>query len=50
MGKTMFTIIGVIAEFESSLISERVKAGMEAARERGKRLGRPGKQSNNTGD
>src|SRR5215467_2657929 len=41
MGKAMFTIIGAIAELESSLISERVKAGMEAAQTRGKRLGRP---------
>jgi len=41
MGRAMFTIIGVMAELESSLISERVKAGMEAARARGKRLGRP---------
>jgi DNA invertase Pin-like site-specific DNA recombinase len=41
MGKAMFTIIGAMAELESSLISERVKAGMEAARVRGKRLGRP---------
>jgi DNA polymerase (family 10) len=31
----MFTIIGAMAELESSLISERVKAGMEAARARG---------------
>jgi len=41
MGKAMFTIIGTMAELESSLISERVKAGMEAARVRGRRLGRP---------
>jgi DNA invertase Pin-like site-specific DNA recombinase len=41
MGKAMFTIIGAMAELESSLISERVKAGMEAAQTRGKRLGRP---------
>jgi hypothetical protein len=41
MGQAMFTIIGAIAELESSLISERVKGGMEAARTRGKRLGRP---------
>ena len=41
MGKAMFTLIGAMAELESSLISERVKAGMEAARTRGKRLGRP---------
>src|SRR4029453_4913302 len=41
MGKAMFTIIGAMAELESSLISERVKAGMEAAKARGKLLGRP---------
>jgi DNA invertase Pin-like site-specific DNA recombinase len=41
MGKAMFTIIGAMAELESSLISERVKAGMTAARARGKQLGRP---------
>jgi DNA invertase Pin-like site-specific DNA recombinase len=42
MGKAMFTVIGAIAELESSLISERVKAGMAAAKVRGKPLGRPG--------
>lgn len=41
MGKAMFTIIGAMAELESSLISERVKAGMAAAKSRGKKLGRP---------
>lgn len=41
MGKAMFTIIGAMAELESALISERVKAGMEAAKIRGRRLGRP---------
>ena len=41
IGKAMFTVIGTMAELESSLISERVKAGMEAARARGKHLGRP---------
>lgn len=41
MGRAMFTIIGAMAELESSLISERVKAGMEAARARGKCFGRP---------
>lgn len=41
MGKAMFTMIGAMAELESSLISERVKAGMEAAKIRGKRFGRP---------
>jgi hypothetical protein len=41
MGKALFTIIGAMAELESALISERVNAGMAAARARGKRLGRP---------
>lgn len=41
MGKAMFTIIGAMSELESSLISERVKAGMASAKSRGKRLGRP---------
>jgi DNA invertase Pin-like site-specific DNA recombinase len=41
MGRAMFTIIGAMAELESSLISERVTAGMQAARSRGKHLGRP---------
>jgi DNA invertase Pin-like site-specific DNA recombinase len=41
MGKAMFTIIGAMAELESSLISERVRAGMEAAKENGKHVGRP---------
>lgn len=41
MGKAMFTLIGAMAELESSLISERVTAGMKAAKARGKRLGRP---------
>lgn len=41
MGKAMFTIIAAMAELESSLISERVKAGMQAAKARGKRVGRP---------
>jgi DNA invertase Pin-like site-specific DNA recombinase len=41
MGKAMFTMVGAMAELESALISERVKAGMEAAKTRGKRFGRP---------
>jgi DNA invertase Pin-like site-specific DNA recombinase len=41
MGRAMFTIIGAMAELESSLISERVTAGMHAAAARGKHLGRP---------
>ena len=41
MGKAMFTIIGAMAELESSLIRERVTAGMQAAKARGKQMGRP---------
>ena len=41
MGKAMFTIISAIAEFERSLISERVKAGIAKARAQGRPHGRP---------
>lgn len=40
-GKLVFHIIGALAEFERSLIAERTKAGMDAARRRGKHIGRP---------
>ena len=40
-GKLVFHIMGALAEFERSLISERTKAGMQAAKRRGKRIGRP---------
>lgn len=40
-GKLVFHIMGSLAEFERSLVSERTKAGMKAAKKRGKRLGRP---------
>jgi DNA invertase Pin-like site-specific DNA recombinase len=40
-GRLMFQIIGALAEFERSLIVERVKAGMRNARVKGKRIGRP---------
>jgi DNA invertase Pin-like site-specific DNA recombinase len=40
-GRLMFQIIGAMAEFERSLIVERVKAGMRNARAKGKRVGRP---------
>lgn len=39
-GRLMFHIIGAMAEFERELIKERVKAGIENARRKGKRLGR----------
>jgi hypothetical protein len=41
MGRVMFTIIGAMAELVSTLIRERVNAGMMAAQTRGKYLGRP---------
>ncbi len=40
-GKLMFHIIGAIAEFERDVISERTQAGLDAARARGRRGGRP---------
>ena len=38
-----FSMVGAIAEFERSVISERTKAGMAAARRRGRHVGRPQK-------
>jgi DNA invertase Pin-like site-specific DNA recombinase len=40
-GKTVFTMLGAVAELERSLIVERVKAGLRNTRAKGKRLGRP---------
>ncbi len=40
----MFTIIGAMAQLERDIIRERVKAGLERARARGVRLGRPAAQ------
>jgi DNA invertase Pin-like site-specific DNA recombinase len=40
-GKAMFQMMGVFAEFERSMIRERVNAGLQRARAQGKRLGRP---------
>jgi DNA invertase Pin-like site-specific DNA recombinase len=37
----MLQIIGAMAEFERSLIQERVKAGLRNARAKGKKFGRP---------
>lgn len=41
MGKAMFQLCGVFAELERSIIQERVKAGLERAKAKGKKLGRP---------
>jgi DNA invertase Pin-like site-specific DNA recombinase len=40
-GKLAFSIFGAFAEFERSIIRERVKAGLQRARQQGTRLGRP---------
>jgi DNA invertase Pin-like site-specific DNA recombinase len=40
-GRALFQMMGVFAEFERSMIHERVKAGLQRARRQGKRLGRP---------
>jgi DNA invertase Pin-like site-specific DNA recombinase len=40
-GKALFQMCGVFAEFERSMIQERVKAGLARAKASGKALGRP---------
>jgi len=40
-GRAMFQMMGVFAEFERSMISERVKSGLARAKSNGKTLGRP---------
>lgn len=40
-GRLLFHAMGALAEFERALIGERTRAGLEAARLRGKTLGRP---------
>ena len=40
-GRLVFHIFGALAEFERALIRERTRAGLEAARARGKKGGRP---------
>ena len=40
-GKMMYQMCGVFAEFERSMIQERVKAGLARAKAQGKTLGRP---------
>ena len=45
-GKLVFHIFGALAEFERNLIKERSKAGLVAARARGKLGGRPKRLTN----
>jgi DNA invertase Pin-like site-specific DNA recombinase len=40
-GQLLLTILAAVAEFERTLIAERVKEGMSNARRRGVRIGRP---------
>ena len=40
-GQLMYTMISAFAQFERSIIQERVKAGLAKARAKGKKLGRP---------
>ena len=40
-GKLMFQVTGAFAEFERSMIRQRVHAGLKRAVEQGKQLGRP---------
>jgi len=41
IGKAMFTIISAFAELEKDVIRERVRAGINTARMKGRKLGRP---------
>src|SRR5262244_1679547 len=40
-GRALFQMMGVFAEFERSMIAERVRAGLKRAKAEGKQLGRP---------
>ena len=44
-GRLLFAIFAGIAEFESALISERTKQGLQAAKSRGRKGGRPSKRT-----
>ena len=46
-GKLIFHIFGALAEFEREIIRERTKAGLKAARARGRLGGRPRKMDKN---
>lgn len=40
-GRLIFTVFSAIAEFEREIIRERTRAGLDAARSRGRKGGRP---------
>ena len=50
MGEMLFQIIGAVAQFERSLIGERVRSGLAHARAEGKVLGRPPKRKLTRGE
>jgi len=41
MGKLIFSVCGAFAQFERSIIQQRIHAGLKRARAQGKTLGRP---------
>ena len=41
VGRVVFAVVGAMAELERSLNQERTRAGLDSARRRGRRLGRP---------
>ncbi len=41
MGKLIFSVCGAFAQFERSMIQERIHAGLKRAKAQGKTLGRP---------
>ncbi len=41
LGKAIFVIVGAMAELERNIIIERVKSGLQVAKSKGKKLGRP---------
>lgn len=49
-GKLLFQMVAAFAEYERSLIGERVRAGLALARKQGKRLGRPPLRKLSKGD
>jgi len=49
-GRLTFQILGAVAEFERSLLVERVRSGMAQARRSGKRIGRPALRTFSSGE
>lgn len=48
MNRLLFQLLGAFNEFERSLIAERVSQGMQASKQKGKKLGRPAKLDEQT--